>query len=150
MAGRGAREQRPDTRKTAESITLGRRLKSVRDEQGLEQKDVAEVLGMSEASYGFFEQGRSKLQLSRVPRFAAALRVEPGYLADRLMGQPPRRRGEPEQPEAEDPRLRSIYVQLSNGLIQAQPRDRSFVYRALELFAQRFGLGGNELHEVAR
>lgn len=38
--------------------TLADRLKKLRNEKGLNQKDLAKLLGVSESAYGYYEQGR--------------------------------------------------------------------------------------------
>jgi transcriptional regulator with XRE-family HTH domain len=144
------RTRKTPERKTPEKILMGRRLKAVRDRSGMTQEEVADRLAMTATNYGHYEQGVRKIEFGDVPRFAAALKIEPGSLSDELLGQPARGRGDEPDVPAEDPRLRSIYVQLSNGLPHAQPKDRSFVYRSLELFAQRFGLGSGEVHGMSR
>ncbi len=42
---------------------LNNRLKSLRNEKGVLQKDVAEYLKISTSAYGFYEQGKEFLML---------------------------------------------------------------------------------------
>jgi len=66
------------------SRLYGTRLRQVRNERGLRQTDVAAELGMSAGGYSSVERGRARMFLTDIPRYAAALRVEPAYLARRL------------------------------------------------------------------
>lgn len=66
------------------SKLYGARLRSVRQDRGLRQVDVAAELGMSAGGYSSVERGNARMFVSDLPRFAAALRVEPAYLARRL------------------------------------------------------------------
>lgn len=66
------------------SRLYGRRLRAVREEVGLRQIDMAAELGMSPGGYSSIERGRARMFVNDIPRYAAALRVEPAYLARRL------------------------------------------------------------------
>lgn len=66
------------------SKLYGARLRAVRLDVGLRQTDVAAELGMSAGGYSSIERGRARMFVSDLPRYAAALRVEPAYLARRL------------------------------------------------------------------
>lgn len=66
------------------SRLYGSRLRTLRQELGLRQTDVAAELNMSPGGYSSVERGRARMFVSDIPRYAAALRVEPAYLARRL------------------------------------------------------------------
>lgn len=66
------------------SRLYGIRLRAVRHEQGLRQTDVAAELGISPGGYSSIERGKARMFVADLPRYAAALRVEPAYLARRL------------------------------------------------------------------
>lgn len=66
------------------SRLYGSRLRAVRIDVGLRQTDVAAELGISPGGYSSIERGRARMFVSDIPRYAAALRVEPAYLARRL------------------------------------------------------------------
>lgn len=66
------------------SRLYGRRLRAVRVEVGLRQIDVAAELGITPGGYSSVERGRARMFVTDIPRYAAALHVEPAYLARRL------------------------------------------------------------------
>lgn len=63
---------------------MGLRLRQIREEQGLVQAEVAYRLGISDQGYGSYEQGRTRLFATDLPRLARALGVDLGVLTDRL------------------------------------------------------------------
>ena len=67
-----------------EPTTVGRALRRVREGHGLTQGDVARTLGMSTSGYAHYENGRARLTLQELPKFAAALRTTDDELAEAL------------------------------------------------------------------
>lgn len=69
---------------TPEDAQIGRRLKALRIELGLEAQDIAAKLNMTAGNFAHYEKGRNRLAFVDVARFADALGVEPTYLIERL------------------------------------------------------------------
>ena len=59
---------------------LGKRLKSLRQQRGLLQKQVATQLGITESGYGFYEQGKRKPDSEMLKKIAAIYGVSADYL----------------------------------------------------------------------
>jgi len=59
-------------------------LRSIREQQGLTQLDVALALGKQAGTYAAYEAGRSRFTLPELTSVAEALRVSTPYLATRL------------------------------------------------------------------
>lgn len=51
-------------------ITLGKRLKKLREEKGLTQKQLAEIISMSQQTIGHYEVGRARPDLDTLQRLA--------------------------------------------------------------------------------
>lgn len=66
------------------SQRFGARLRAVRLERGLRQRDVAERLEMSAGGYSSIERGYARMFVSDLERFAQALGVDVTYLGRRL------------------------------------------------------------------
>lgn len=73
----------PDTSDSLSKL-YGARLRAVRLERGLRQVDVAAELGTSAGGYSSVERGIARIFLTDLPRYAAALGVDPAYLSMRL------------------------------------------------------------------
>ncbi|MPZ13953.1 MAG: helix-turn-helix domain-containing protein [Chloroflexi bacterium] len=63
---------------------VGEVLRSIREQRGLTQREVADPLGMSEAGYGHYEAGRARLTVGDLRRFSLALHVNLEDLMERL------------------------------------------------------------------
>ena len=59
---------------------LGKRLKSLRQEKGLLQKQVAAELGITESGYGFYEQGKRTPDSQMLKKIAAIYNVSADFL----------------------------------------------------------------------
>lgn len=68
----------PDTRR------IGAVLRSIREQQGLTQVEVAVALGKKEGAYAAYEAGRSRFTVPELRLVADALNVTTPYLARRL------------------------------------------------------------------
>lgn len=67
-----------------EPKTVGRVLRRIRERRGETQEEIAEALGMSTSGYGHYENGRARLTLHDLPRFALALRITTEELMEEL------------------------------------------------------------------
>jgi transcriptional regulator with XRE-family HTH domain len=70
--------------KLTAQIAIGERLRRVRLQQGLEQREVAARLGMSESNFSRYENGWNALAATQIEAFAAALNVTPKQLIETL------------------------------------------------------------------
>lgn len=68
----------------AELARLGTRLRALREELGLSQREVAERLGLSDVGYGHFERGRRLPSAAELPWLAGGLGVSTVELMARL------------------------------------------------------------------
>ena len=59
---------------------LGRRLAAVRALRGLNQKQVADEIGVSQVSYSKYEHGKITMGLDKLVAICAMLDVSPGWL----------------------------------------------------------------------
>ena len=59
--------------------TLSERLRNLRKQNKLTQKDIADFLGMSESGYGYYEQGRNEPSLETLRKLAAKYNVTVSY-----------------------------------------------------------------------
>ena len=62
-------------------VGLGKRLKALRVAKGLRQKDMAELMGLTEQNYQRYEYGEIEPQLSTLVRLARFYGVSLDYLA---------------------------------------------------------------------
>jgi transcriptional regulator with XRE-family HTH domain len=60
--------------------TLKDRLRQLRKQYKLTQKEVAEFLGITESAYGFYEQGRNEPSLETIRKLAKKYDVNISYL----------------------------------------------------------------------
>lgn len=63
-------------------VILGTRIKSIREENGLKQKEVAQKIGISAPMLSHFESGRSKVPADMIPLLSNVL----GVSANDLLG----------------------------------------------------------------
>lgn len=82
-------------KRTPESRELGRRLKVLREERGLNQRQVADALGMSESGYAAWERGYAGPSVVAMQSLAHALGVTVGRLATALNLTDPSTGGDP-------------------------------------------------------
>jgi transcriptional regulator with XRE-family HTH domain len=75
--------------KQKDSEIFGRNLKRARKAKGLTQKQLAQLLGVSEAAIGMWEAGARLPDVSMASRIAKALDVPLQYLADELPSELP-------------------------------------------------------------
>jgi transcriptional regulator with XRE-family HTH domain len=68
----------------AELARLGTRLRALREDLGLSQREVAERLGLSDVGYGHFERGRRLPSAAELPWLAHGLGVSTFELMARL------------------------------------------------------------------
>ncbi|MGG0718729.1 helix-turn-helix transcriptional regulator [Robertmurraya massiliosenegalensis] len=61
---------------------LAERLKKIRKQHKLTQKDVADFLGMTESGYGYYEQDRNKPSLITLKKLAEKYNVSVSYFTD--------------------------------------------------------------------
>jgi len=61
-------------------VALKDRLKELRKKNNLTQSNVAAFLGISEAAYGYYEQGRNEPSLSNLKKLADKYKVSISYL----------------------------------------------------------------------
>lgn len=60
------------------------RLKELRESKGLTQKEVAEIIGYSEISYGRYENGKREPDISTLCKLAEYFNVTVDYLIGRI------------------------------------------------------------------
>ncbi|UQD52341.1 XRE family transcriptional regulator [Bacillus methanolicus] len=60
--------------------SLKDRLRELRKKHKLTQKDVAEILGISESAYGYYEQGRNEPSITTIKLLAKKYNVSPAYI----------------------------------------------------------------------
>ncbi|WP_431728648.1 helix-turn-helix domain-containing protein [Verrucosispora sp. TAA-831] len=70
-------------------LALGQRVRLLRAERGLTQRELAEAIGLARTSVTNLEAGRQEIGLPVLLRLAAALGVTPGVLVDGLGGSTP-------------------------------------------------------------
>ncbi|UOQ95097.1 helix-turn-helix domain-containing protein [Halobacillus shinanisalinarum] len=61
-------------------VDISERLKSLRKEHKLSQKQVSEILGISESGYGYYEQGRNEPSIEMIKKLADRYDVTTDYL----------------------------------------------------------------------
>lgn len=64
------------------SSTFASRLKALRKQHKLMQKDIADKLGISESAYGFYEQGRREPSLDTINQLSDIFNVSVDYLVN--------------------------------------------------------------------
>ncbi|WP_219012191.1 helix-turn-helix domain-containing protein [Shewanella algae] len=69
---------------TSYSAVMGAVVSSIRKEKGIEQADVAQRMGLSQASYSRLEGGKATYSVDQVFLVAQALQVEPAELFQRV------------------------------------------------------------------
>lgn len=60
-----------------ENVNIGHNIKQIRKSKGLTQKELGELLGMSQAAIGQFESKKSNLKTDTIEKIASALSVSP-------------------------------------------------------------------------
>lgn len=63
-------------------MTVGERIKKIRLEKGMTQKEVAEKCGINDANIRKYESGRQNPKLDTIEKIATALEVSPSELLD--------------------------------------------------------------------
>ncbi|GGD05118.1 helix-turn-helix domain-containing protein [Pontibacillus salipaludis] len=63
--------------------SVSERLKLLRKEHKLSQKDVSQILGISESGYGYYEQGRNEPSIDMINKLADRYNVTADYLLGR-------------------------------------------------------------------
>lgn len=64
-------------------VLLPERLKTARKKMGLEQKDIARMIGVSDAAYSYYEKGERAPGMPAIERMAQELRTSSAYLTGR-------------------------------------------------------------------
>ncbi len=64
-------------------MKIGKRLRDLREEEGLLQKDVAKALGISRSTYTNYEQGTREPSLDMVVKLCDFYKVSADYLLGR-------------------------------------------------------------------
>jgi len=64
------------------SEIFGKKLKSLREEQGLFQRDIAEELKVSRETVSYWEKGTKEPSIERIIRLCDILKTTPNYLFD--------------------------------------------------------------------
>ena len=62
------------------SENINERLKELRKEKGVLQRDVAKTIGISEAAYGSYEQGTREPSIAIIKELCKYFQVSAGYL----------------------------------------------------------------------
>lgn len=62
------------------SYSIGKRLKQLREESGLQQKDIAKILGVTESAIGHYERGARNLDPESIKKLADFFGVSSDYL----------------------------------------------------------------------
>ena len=61
---------------------IGRHFRTARQKLNLKQKDVAELIGVSDKTYSNMERGAQEVSLYRIIQLCQLLRLKPGYVLD--------------------------------------------------------------------
>jgi transcriptional regulator with XRE-family HTH domain len=72
------------------TATFGRRVRARREELGLTQEGLADVVGLHWTFVGQVERGRRNISLHNILRLAAGLEIDAGDLVTRLSAPEPR------------------------------------------------------------
>lgn len=75
-------------------MTFGERIRALREERGIKQKDLARELSLSASTIGMYEQNRREPDLETLTRMARYFECS----LDALTGQPPRNASETAEP----------------------------------------------------
>lgn len=87
-------------------MTLGERLKQLRQNKNLLQKDVADYLNISKSAYGYYEQGRNEMDILTLVKLADLFDVSIDYLVGN--------KKEPDHLTDEERDILSLYRALPN------------------------------------
>ncbi len=68
-------------------VPIGNRLKKIRDEKGLSQEEISEMLGVKRTTYSKFEIGANNIPVPRLVKIAQKLNVSLNWL---LLGNGPK------------------------------------------------------------
>ncbi|NLI70057.1 MAG: helix-turn-helix transcriptional regulator [Firmicutes bacterium] len=63
--------------------TLGKRLKSLRENKGLTQRELAELVNLSQQTIGHYEVGRAKPDIETLQKFADIFNCSVDYILNR-------------------------------------------------------------------
>ncbi|WP_406944521.1 helix-turn-helix domain-containing protein [Halobacillus sp. SY10] len=90
---------------------VSERLKMLRKENKMSQRDVAKLLGISESGYGYYEQGRNEPSIGMIKMLADRYDVTTDYLLGRS-NSPDLSEQEEFEGFANDPELQKWYKEL--------------------------------------
>ena len=93
------------------SLGLSDRLKKLRKEKGLYQKDVAEEIGLTASAIGFYEQGKRKPDNDTLQRLADYYDVSTDYLLGRTNERSPA--DKIKKAISDDPELQETWEQIA-------------------------------------
>lgn len=97
-------------------ITISQRLKELRNEAQLTQADVAKYLNISESAYGYYEQGRNEISISKIKLLAEKYNVSVAYILGESNIKHPLTDSEKDEVEfqafANNPTLQKWYMEL--------------------------------------
>ena len=65
-------------------ITMSQRLRELREERGLKQQDIAEILNTTRATYSLYESGKNKPPIDNLIKLANFYKVSLDYLVARF------------------------------------------------------------------
>lgn len=100
-------------------MTVGERIKKIRLEKGMTQKQVADSCGMADSAIRKYESGQITPKFDTIQRIALALEVNPGELmglidyGDNIWGPPDMNQG-----ELDEIRLRALKIKANQGELQ--------------------------------
>lgn len=100
-------------------MTVGERIKKIRLEKGLTQKQVADSCGMADSAIRKYESGQITPKFETIQRIALALEVNPGELmglidyGDNIWGPPDMSQG-----ELDEIRLRALKIKANQSELQ--------------------------------
>lgn len=128
---RGDEDEREDRRRTSHiDAPLGRRLRTLRELQGLTQQEVADRLGISSIQWGRYESGESRIPAARLHQICVQLGLSvvevfeslPHQVVTRAEAGPPGLR-EPAAPDFDGPPLDPT-VRRIGALVRELPPER--------------------------
>lgn len=100
-------------------MTVGERIKKIRLEKGMTQKQVADSCGMADSAIRKYESGQITPKFDTIQRIALALEVNPGELmglidyGDNIWGPPDMNQG-----ELDEIRLRALKIKANQSELQ--------------------------------